>query len=289
MGARFIAVSLLLICCGSMGNTQNKPKVEITIESDIYHYAQAIIQDRPIASITNFKHKTVQRDVVEFILIQQALLLGGLELEFEFKLGNYDARNILLLEKGLLLMSFDSVWLSQATAMSDAVYISEPVITKGQYMAGLFTAKGNEALHNVAQQQHLHDVSIVSSHDWPVDWQTLQTLKPKSLLHESDWISMAKMVSRGWVDAMLVPFNTSFPFEYTGDGYHLVAVPNIKVALNDSRHFLVSKKHPLGAQTFAALQKGLAILKESGQIEKAYIDAGFLNPLVKDWPVIKVD
>lgn len=289
MGARFIAVALLLICCGSMANTQSKPKVEITIESDIYHYAQAIIQDRPIASITHFKHKTVQRDVVEFILIQQALLLGGLEIEFDFKLGNYDARNIILLEKGLLLMSFDSVWLSQATAMSDAVYISEPVINKGQYMAGLFTAKGNEALHKVAQQQHLHDVSIVSSHDWPVDWQTLQTLQPKSLLHESDWISMAKMVSRGWVDAMLVPFNTSFPFEYTGEGYHLVAVPNIKVALNDSRHFLVSKKHPLGAQTFAALQKGLAILKESGQIEKAYIDAGFLNPLVKDWPVIKVD
>ena len=287
MVLRFVSVALLFICWGSMANAPSKPKVEITIESDIYHYAQAIIQDKPIASITQFKHKTVQRDVVEFILIQQALLLGGLELEFDFKLCNYDARNILLLEKGLLLMSFDSVWLSQANSMSDSVYISEPVITKGQYMAGLFTKAGNEVANKVAQQLNLHDVSIVSSHDWPVDWQTLQMLKPKSLLHESDWISMAKMVSRGWVDVMLVPFNTSFPFEYTGEGYHLVAVPNVKVALNDSRHFLVSKKHPLGKQTFTALQKGLAILKARGQIEKAYTDAGFLNPLVKDWPVIE--
>ena len=178
MHMRFISAALLLlISWGSMANAPSKPKVEITIESDIYHYAQAIIQGRPIDSITSFRHETVQRDVVEFILIQQALLLGGLELEFEFKLGNYDARNILLLEKGLLLMSFDSVWLSQAKAMSDAVYISEPVIHKGQYMAGLFTKKGNSIANNVAQQLHLHDISIVSSHDWRVDWETLNMLK----------------------------------------------------------------------------------------------------------------
>ncbi|ATC93878.1 hypothetical protein [Pseudoalteromonas tunicata] len=259
---------------------------QITIETDIYNYSQDFINGRPLLEITDYQGKNAQRDVVEFILIQQALLLGGLEIEFDFKQGNYDARNLRLLEKGLLLLSFDSMWLTQAQKIEQQVYISDPLIEKGEYVAGIFTGVNNLDAQKIASLGHLHQHSVVSSKDWIVDWQTLEQLQPKKLLHESDWISMAKMVSRGWVDVMLIPFNAEFPFVYQGEGYQLTVVPNVKVALNDSRHFLVSKQHPLGLEVYQALQKGLKILKARGQIRKAYQDAGFINPLVTRWQEI---
>ena len=97
---------------------------------------------------------------------------------------------------------------------------------------------------------------------------------------------MAKVVSLGWVDAMLAPFNSSSPFEYKENKYHIVAIDGIKVSLNDSRHFLVSKKHPRGKETFEALQKGLKILKDKNAFTKAYKDIGFINSEVNHWKVL---
>jgi len=52
------------------------------------------------------------------------------------------------------------------------------------------------------------------------------------------------------------------PFSYQGDNYKVVAIEGVKIALNDSRHFVVSRKHPYGQKTFIALQKGLKILHQ---------------------------
>ncbi|MFY8352320.1 hypothetical protein AAEU29_17395 [Pseudoalteromonas sp. SSM20] len=262
--------------------------IDITVETDIYFYAKDIIGKKPILEITDYSGKNAQRDVVEFILIQQALILGGADIEFNFLYGNYDARNLKLLNEGLLLLSFDSLWLSATEKYQDNLYISEPLIKKGDYFAGIFTSESNIEKYSKAPVT-IRDMSIVSSKDWHVDWLTLQSLKPKKLIHESDWIVMAKMVSRGWVDGMLAPFKKQDSFSYIGPDYKIFAIPNVKVALEDSRHFVVSKKHPLGKQTFEALQKGLVILKERGLIEKAYRQAGFINEDVKEWRTITSD
>lgn len=263
----------------------NAKVVDITVETDIYFYAKEIIDKQPILEITDYSGKNAQRDVVEFILVQQALLLGGADIKFNFIYGNYDARNLKLLNEGLLLLSFDSLWLSATEQYQDNLYISEPVIAKGEYFAGIFTAESNlERFSN--NTISINDLSMVSSKDWHVDWVTLQALMPKKLIHESDWIVMAKMVSRGWVDGMLAPFKKQKNFSYIGPDYKVVAIPNIKVALEDSRHFVVSKNHPLGKETFEALQRGLKILRQRGLIEKAYRQAGFINDDVSNWRTI---
>ncbi len=282
MLCRFFALFLLFLSI-----PLHSKVIDITVETDIYFYAKDIIGKTPILDITDYSGKNAQRDVVEFILIQQALLLGGADIQFNFIYGNYDARNLKLLNEGLLLLSFDSLWLSATEQYKDNLYISEPLIRKGEYYAGVFTSEQNVANYN-AKTLSLSDMTIVSSKDWHVDWVTLQSLKPKKLVHESDWIVMAKMVSRGWIDGMLAPFKKQHNFSYIGPDYKIFAIPNVKVALNDSRHFVVSKKHPLGQQTFEALQRGLKILRDRGLIEKAYREAGFLNDDVKDWRTIKV-
>jgi hypothetical protein len=261
-------------------------KTVITIETDTYHDAQQVIARQNIVDIKDFSGDNSRRDVIEFILIQQALALGGSTIDFSFAVGNYDARNVKLVQSGMLLINFDSMWLSYIGELQDDLYISDPIIRKGEYWAGLYTAVDNERALKVKTLTDLKELSVISSKNWHVDWKTLMELNPKTLIHDEEWLSMAKLVNLQWVDIMLAPFTSSSPFIYQDDGYKIVAIDGIKLALNDSRHFIISKKHPQGKETFAALQKGLKILRERGTIEKAFKQSGFFNKHVENWHVI---
>ncbi|QTL35231.1 hypothetical protein [Pseudoalteromonas viridis] len=277
-----LSLKLLLILSFAV---QSHAHISISIEKDIYEYAKEILADQPIAEFSAeiFNHPKCQRDVVEFLIAQRALLEGGFTHPFHFTLGNYDARNLKLLESGLLLMSFDTIWLSQAQTIKDDVYISEPIIEKGAYFAGIYTSGSNKVSLQNKISKDLSQISVVSSRAWLVDWVTLKALKPKQLHHEDDWITMAKLVSNGWVDAMLVSFNNTRPFFYEGPGYRIEAVEGIKVALRDSRHFVVSRHHPYAKEAYNALQLGLAKLKARKFIFQAYRQCGFITPLVDEW------
>ncbi|NQZ80177.1 MAG: hypothetical protein HRT52_04090 [Colwellia sp.] len=263
-----------------------QPVVEITVETDIYNYAMEVLDGQSPLEINDFSGKNSLRDVVEFILVQKALALGGSQIQFSFTLGNYDARNAKLLRDGLLLIGFDSIWLSQVKDLQDDVYISDEIIRKGEYWAGIYTSQENKKKMKINNVEDFKRLSVVSSRHWLVDWQTLTAIAPKKLMHEDEWLGMAKLVDLGWIDVMLAPFTKNRPFSYQGDGYKIVAVDGVKISLNDSRHFVVSRKHPLGKETFIALQKGLKILRKQGVIDKAFRQAGFFNPHVKDWTII---
>ena len=274
----------LFYCCLSFHlYAVGQDKLQITIEADTYNQAQALLGPRSPATIENFSHPECQRDIVDFILVQKALSLGGFKRKFEFHLGNFDARNIKLLINGLLLVSFDTIWLSHAIQHQKTVFISAPVIRKGEYWAGIYSSKKNSSRIKLNNLKDLKALSIVSSKDWYVDWLTLTNINPKKLIHEPDWISMAKLVSMGWVDVMLAPFNNQFPFQFKGDNYHIVAIDGVKLALDDSRHFVVSRAHPQGYEAFEALEKGLTELRKLGTIERAYRQCGFFNPRVENW------
>ncbi|MCF2860397.1 hypothetical protein L1286_23265 [Pseudoalteromonas sp. SMS1] len=180
-------------------------------------------------------------------------------------------------------MSVDTMWLSQVKPIANNVYISSPIIRKGEYYAGIFAAPDHTDRIAKKIGADLSQVTAVSNENWSVDWQTLKQLKPKAMFNESEWIIMAKLVSHGWVDIMLVSFNNSTDFRYSGDGYVIEAIKGIKVALQDSRHFVISRKHPRSQQTFRELELGIKRLRESNFIEKSYRSCGFLTNLVDKW------
>lgn len=258
-------------------------KTVITVDRAVYQDVLLFLDGRNPLDIDNFISPHARRDVVDFILIQQAVALGGIELDIQFISGNYDARNVRSVSQGLLLLGLDSFWLSELNKHADTVFISQPLIRCGEYHAGLYASASNEPAMAAQTLDQVQQLSFVSSSDWSSDWQTLTALNPRKLLDEKSWSSQAKLVSRGWVDVMLAPFLPDHQFRFSGAGYDIVAIPGIKLMLQDSRHVAVSRLHPEGEKVFNALEKGLTQLRQQGEIKQAYNQAGFFNHAVDDW------
>ena len=60
-----------------------KAKISISVETDVYNHAQEVLGKESIESIEYFNHPNCIRDVVEFILVQKTMKLGGLNLEYD--------------------------------------------------------------------------------------------------------------------------------------------------------------------------------------------------------------
>jgi len=266
---------LLITSVSSAISHASSTDVLIYIRDDVFEDYQSFIGNRDVLTIKNFSGKTIRRDVVDMIIAQQALQLGGFTSEFSYVPGKVNFRNTKMLQNGDLLISFDSYWKSDAQALADKIYISDAVIRNGEYVAGIYTSPYNQKTLQVRELDDLKDLTAISTPLWRTDWQTLHSLPLKELITENSWLSMARMVNLQWVDFMLMPFNSTPDKSFTMEKIHLVPVNNVAIVLKDSRHFVISKIHPQGKSAFIAINKGLQILREHGAITKAYTQAGF--------------
>ncbi|RVU39991.1 hypothetical protein EOE67_08780 [Rheinheimera riviphila] len=261
--------------------------VDIPIEMSVLDDYRRFVGTSSVYDIQSFDHAGTRRDVVDMVLVQQALHLGGYPLQFNFIPSDSSARSTQLFVRGDVLISLDSVWGQTANNLKSHVYISSAVIDRGDYVAAIFTSPNNQKTKSIRQLSDFSGLTAVSSRAYAQDWQLLEQLPLRELRDEYNWSSMAMLVSRGWVDFMLAPFPQHRPFGYRAPGIELVAVEGVKVLLDDSRHFIVAKKHPLAAPAFAALQRGLAILRQQGKLTRAYQECGFFNPEISHWTVLR--
>ncbi|ESP90363.1 MULTISPECIES: hypothetical protein [Pseudoalteromonas] len=283
MSRQYLIISLIIwIVCNSVSARE---EIAVPVDRDIYRYAKNILNNRNIEDITPdiFSHPLCQRDVVDLLLIQKALHIGKAQVSLKFFMIDHEEREEILLQSGMSVISVDTLWYSSTQELSDDVYISSPIIRNGEYFAGVYAASERVVELGRIIDSDFSKVTVISNKDWAVDWSTIQLLSPKQLFNETDWTIMARLVSNGWVDIMLIPFNNQTPFKYTGKGYSVEAIQGIKVALQDSRHFVVSKKHQHSQAIFNALEVGIKQLRASKFIENSYRNCGFLNVLVDKW------
>ena len=271
----FIKLLLLTLIFFSLSAQARKDSVLIYIRDDVYEDYLEFVAGRDIMAIDNFSGKNIRRDVVDMILAQQALKLGGFDYNFNYAPGKVNFRNTKMLENGELLISFDSYWQQDAIPLADNVYVTAAVIRNGEYVAGIYTSPKNSKTLAISKLSDLKGLSAVSTSKWRTDWQTLQNLPLQKLIQEDSWLSMVRMVNIQWVDFILMPFNSTPDKSFTMDRIHLIPVNGVGVILKDSRHFVISKEHPRGKEAFQAINKGLNIMRQQGTIVKAYEQAGF--------------
>ncbi|KZX00729.1 hypothetical protein JL49_09450 [Pseudoalteromonas luteoviolacea] len=253
--------------------------VDIYIRDDVYvNYTTLIAESSPLA-VDDFRSQFIRRDVIDMVLLHKALLLGGFDKPFKYHPGNINFRDTNLLEQGKQLLSFDTYWYEEALDKKDKLFISDPVVRKGEFYAGLYYAKTNTRMDKLSSINDLQELTAVSSNRWVVDWQMLSNMPLKRLLNETAWAAQAQMVNKQWVDFMLIPLMPHTGNDFELAGISLVSHPHWVVLLDSSRHFVVSKLHPDGERAFLAIQRGLKTLRLQGKIVDAYRQAGLIPDL----------
>ncbi|MCF2858993.1 hypothetical protein L1286_16030 [Pseudoalteromonas sp. SMS1] len=255
--------------------------IDIYIRDDVYVNYTSLLNGRSPLEVNDFGSQFVRRDVVDMVLLHKALLLGGFDKPFRYRPGNVNFRNSNLLDQGKQLLSFDTYWLEEAQQKEDKLFISEPVVRKGEFYAGIYHARDNRRVQYIASLEDLRGLTAVSSNRWPVDWNTLNDLPLKELVNEPNWAAQAQMVNKQWVDFMLIHLIPSAKNDFQLETIDLVSHSKWVVLLDSSRHFVVSRLHPEGERAFMALQRGLKKLRLQGKIVDAYRQAGLIPDMTK--------
>jgi hypothetical protein len=283
---RFVGCLLLTISgLAPYGAAADAP-LAISIYEDIYTDYQRFVRGRDIATIDYYGGSGARRDVIEIVLLQQALLLGGFTDLLELRDEQNYLRTLRQIADGELISSGALVWYSDILNSPDLFHISQPVVNDGEFIVGFYTSPTNRKALAAKSAAQLSSLRAVSSTQWHADIATLKQLEIQHIYFTADWIHMVRMVNAGRADFTLAPFQPSAGMKIVLDGMELIPIEGIKVSLKGTRHWPVSRKHPRGAEYYAALQKGIALLKQQGRIERAYRESGFFHPEVESWQLI---
>ncbi|MGC4065155.1 MAG: hypothetical protein QM784_11015 [Polyangiaceae bacterium] len=224
---------------------------------------------------------------LDAVLIAKALVLGGVSADFEFaKIPNSERERAMVLA-GDVTVAGTSQWDFWADENAADVFKSDEVVPNGAFEKGLYTTRERADDLVLDTPTDLSRYSCVTNKSWRVDWNTLSRLGFKSLQAAPNTETMFKMVQGGHADLTVQSFSGLPDMSITVGGITLYPIKGWKVLLNGSRHYVVSKKNPLGASTFAALQKGLAQMKQVDEVSRALTESGFFNVNVRDWKSIQ--
>jgi len=223
--------------------------------------------------------------LVEQALFRRAIVLGGQDARFvDFVVPN-SARARESIRSGLVVGGGPAVWHNYCAENAEFVFQSDVLIPDGHFEKGLYTlAQKMPKIRNAAD---LRKLTVVSSQTWQVDWSTLERFGFAKRLSVPTQDQQFKMIHAGWADVLLHDFANTPDMSVEIKGVRLVPVPGVKIGLAGSRHLIVSRRHPDGEKVFAALQKGLHLMRKTGEIERAFMESGFYNQTAHNWLLLK--
>ncbi len=256
----------------------------VVVPPDAYTDYHNMLGGRDPLDIEAFSGPHASREVVEMILLRQALAAAEVDLPVQFRPVSSSDAMIRALRSGEAVAVGTSFWLGELTPLHEDIRISTSMISRGQFEVGFYVHPDSVVLGD----ENVSSLRQISTREWQQDWQRLEETGFEALVHWDAWPSQVAAVRSGEVSFLIAPFQPNEHMMLELDDRQLAPVPGIKLGLQGSRHLAVSRHHPNGAFFNSALQLGLLRLKEQGRTEQAYIDAGFLQPQVADWYRIDV-
>lgn len=278
------ALCVFLNATGRDGATAERPAdIKVGVPADVLEDYIVFLGDRDPLKITDYSGYKSRRDVVELVLFQQALALGGETARVIFVAGPTYERIVDEIRGGHLTGSGTSVWDSDLEKTKNLFFITDPIIENGQFEAGLYTALSNAKARSADTLEKVRELTAVSNRNWTPDWLTLNAFDLKAVRHIQNWKLMVRNVATQRSDFLLAPFQQTEGMLLQVDDMTLAPIPGLKVGLIGCRHFAISKKYPNSDRIFAALQQGVRLMKKQGTFDKAYTHSGFYNLETKDW------
>ncbi len=279
---------LIVTCLGlSSLPLQADEPIIIAVNEDILPDYHRFLNNRAPLSIHEYKGNGARRDVVELVLLMQALKLGGFKPEVELRAEQSYLRTLRDIAEGRFITSAGLAWKADIDALPHAYFTSRPLIKQGEFTVGLYTSLNNQKAFNSITPKLLMELNVVTNSQWKSDVQTLKDLGFKQISYSPNWVNMARMIEANRADITLAPFQSTPNMSVAVGDVTLYPIKDIKVAISGSRHWPVSRKHPQGETFYRALERGLAQLDAKGIIHKAYRECGFFHPEVRNWKLLE--
>lgn len=290
---RYLSLSLLSvvvsisISVSAFVQASSRDELTVLIPADVQKDVRLFLAlaGRDILEVKNFSGPYGRRDVAEIILFYQALYLGGYRgriRELLVPVGSY-AKVGVMLRQGRVALVGNTAWLVAINAQDADIWVTAALIKDGEFSAGIYT-RADRVQSLKSQLLHQRDrLSAVSTQYWPVDWRELQRLNLRHVYEREKWRDMVSMVTAGKVDFLLAPFKRPLTEGMDVGEQHLYPVEGVKLTLPGSRHWVASKRHPMGGVGFVFLQRGLRALQKLGRIKRAYQQVGFITTEVENW------
>lgn len=290
---RLLSLSMLLLCSFALSANElpdkSQSEINLLVVDIVMDDMPGFLQGQSILDIDNFDRPGSRRDLVDYVLLMQSLVLGGIpekDIKPEKWGGvSYD-RMLLRMSAGEAVVFSNTIWREDVGEDHPQLFVSAETLTKGQYFAGIYMNPDNPKF---SQALDFSQLTAVSSHQWRPDWNALNKLPLKHLYNTVNWEHMFKMVYIQRVDFMLIAFPSTSDLTYSAIGLSLKPKPNLKVELDGSRGWVISKNHPQGFRVKQAIDRGLVKLHEMGRVKRAYEAAGVIHPGVEGWKVIRPD
>ncbi|MCJ8311501.1 MAG: hypothetical protein HRU38_02205 [Saccharospirillaceae bacterium] len=226
-----------------------------------------------------------KRFIADMVILTQAFDKADYDFEIEFVIAPNVKRAVLMLVSGDAVMVGSDLFLNDYPA---SVLISEAIIEEGDIFKGVFGLTSNKNLMAVKSIEDLQQLTAVSLPNWKTDWSTLTKLHVKNLSPVNKYQAMINLIVFRNIDFGLIeiPLLTDPTSTWMYKGVSLSIVSEIKLQMPGSRHFAVSKTHPLGEQVYKALEQGLLILREENKIQSLMEDVGVHNKKTYGWKIL---
>ncbi len=286
----FSTLALLCLVFAGISAQASAPVPEkswrVMLARDVYSDYLHFIGQRDPLTLKYFGGPHSRRDVVEVVLLQQALHRGGISRPLRFVLSESEGRTIKGLARGDADISGASSWQSSTTGLERKLRVSHALIPQGRFMAGLYFPEQHPGLKDLAAHpENIRRYTAVCSESWKPDLATLEKLGSPVLPTES-WESMLGMLKKKRGDFLLAPFQPTAGLRLQAGGLTLVPVQGIKVGLAGSRHFILWGQGTEAKILQDALDRGLQELESEGTIARAYRESGFESSETRNWRLI---
>lgn len=273
-----------LAACGLLPGraAAEEPALPALIPDDVLLDYRRFLAGRDPASVTDYGGPLSRRDVVEVVLIHQALARQDRSLRLGMAPMPTSQRLHAELRIGHAACSATTYW-REDFRQPDGLLFSDALLLDGEFEAGLYTVPGNARALSARRLDDVQQLRVLSNNTWRVDWRTLEQLGIANLQHVTSWNLMPRMLQQGRADLLLAPFQPTPDLALVVDGVRLVPIPGLKVGMRGTRHFLISATHPLGPRLRDQLDAGLGWLRQQGMVRRAYEQSGFFNAKVAGW------
>lgn len=278
---RAIFITSLLLCCIAT-TTARADRVTVSIGHTDPSFARMQATEDLEAGTVHISDAP-SRTHVEMYMFARALKLGGLNASIELHyMPNY-ARSLVEAMKGSVTTVGQSVW--KVDAREELAYISQPLLRDGEMVKVLYTSPRNERALAARTAEQVSALCATTCPRWKRDVEMLEAMNVSCVEHTTEFNAMLRMVASEKVDFIPLSPTSTPDLTYSWQA-ELVPIPGVKVVVHGSRHLIVSRNTPDAERIFHALEKGLNMMRESGEIHSLYRKAGLLNPAIKDWKAL---